>query len=270
VPTNKTALVTRVQQQLLAPGVRECDPADVFDVVRLAIAKAIADLSHRATEQETYYMVNELTDNIIDHYPSLRISEIPGIIARGIRGHYGEFFGLSVISFEKFIAAHMASEQRLQAIRSLPPPPDDTPREAPTAAQQFETMVQNTLQAQQRKAEGKYYDSLAALVYGFLDRLHLLHFTTKEKYDMMQDAARLLSAEIKAKLLCAPGYQRQELQRNMQAFADALNGTALNAEQHTQVVRKAKQLAVEAFFNEVDLNGLVLEEVLRRVGNEWV
>lgn len=263
MPTGKTGLVTRVQQQLLAPGVRECAPTEIFDVVRLAVAKAIADLNHRATEQETYYMVNELTDNIIDHYPSLRISEIPGIIARGIRGHYGDFFGLSVISFEKFISAYMNSDQRLQAVHSLPPPPDDAPREVPTEAQQFETMVQNTLHAYQRKAEGKNYDSLAALVYNFLDRLHLLQFTTAEKYDMMQDAARLLSAEIKIKLLCAPGYQRHELQRNMQAYADALTGSPLSAEQHAQVIRKAKQLAVEAFFNELDLNGQGLQEVLR-------
>lgn len=65
---------------------------------------------------------------------------------------------------------------------------------------------------------------------------------------MLQDAARLLAAGIKTQLLMTPGYQRLDLQRDMQAFADAPNGGTLNADQHAQVVRKAKQLAVEAFF----------------------
>lgn len=264
---NDKALIIQTEQQvLLQPSARNCGKEHVFDAVRVAVAKAFADLNYKKiTTEERDYLLNELTKSIMERYPSIRISEIPDAIARGIRGHYGEYFGLSVITFEKFIAAHLASEQRLMALQSLPPPPE-LPRPAPTADEQFNTMLQNTLMAQQRKAAGKDYESMAPIVYDFLTRLKLLHYTNAEKYDMMADATRLIVDEIKIKLLMAAGYARYTLKKDIATYRDAINGGALSDEQYARVVRKTKKLGLDAFFNGVVMGEEDLEKMILGAG----
>ena len=85
--------------------VRKVPKRDVFNMVLASVARAYADLNIKAiSAEERDYLVNELTGNIIARYPAIRVSEIPEAIARGIRGKYGEYYGLSVVSFEKLLS----------------------------------------------------------------------------------------------------------------------------------------------------------------------
>src|SRR5258708_7518999 len=88
--------------------VRKVPKRDVFNMALISVAKAFADLNNKSlSPQERDYMVNELTDNIIARYPAIRVNEIPQAIANGIRGKYGEFYGLSVVAFERFIEQYL-------------------------------------------------------------------------------------------------------------------------------------------------------------------
>src|SRR4051794_25337415 len=88
--------------------VRKVPKREVFNIVLISVAKAFADLNIKSLAQpDRDYLVNELTDNIIARYPAIRINEIPVAIANGIRGKYGEFYGLSVVSFERFVEQYL-------------------------------------------------------------------------------------------------------------------------------------------------------------------
>jgi len=243
--------------------VRDLPKRDVFNAVLISVAKAFADTNTKAiTPQERDYMVNELTDNIIACYPSIRISEIPQAISEGIRGKYGEYFGLSVVSFEKFISQYLLSETRTRAVKEMPVPTVE--KVIPGRDEQFALAKSNVLMALERKKAGKPVSSMAASVYDFLDKLQLLHFTRDEKYDMMADAARLLINELKIKLLTAPAYQRPALKRDLGDYTTALTGGALTDGQKQQIVRMAKRLALDAFFQQVMLEEIDLGEMMDR------
>lgn len=241
--------------------VRKVPKREVFNMVLISVAKAFADLNTKSLDpKERDYMVNELTDNIIARYPAIRINEIPVAIANGIRGKYGEFYGLSVVAFERFIEQYLSSEERVQAVKSLPAL--GTSRPAPDKHQQFATAKSNTLVAFERKNIGKSFASMAVSVYDFLDRLQLFHFTRDEKYDMMADACRELVGELKYKLLTAPTHQRPALRRDKDAYTAALKGGALTDEQKQNVVRISKRLALDAFFNQVIIEEIELDMVV--------
>ncbi|WP_426671350.1 hypothetical protein ACPPVU_08945 [Mucilaginibacter sp. McL0603] len=241
--------------------VRKVPKRDVFNMVLIGVAKAFADLNNKSlSPQERDYMVNELTDNIIARYPAIRINEIPVAIANGIRGKYGEFYGLSVVAFERFIEQYLLSEERVQAVKSLPAL--GTARPAPGKQEQFATAKSNTLMALQHKQSGKSFASMAGSVYDFLDRLQLLQFNRDEKYDMMADACRQLVGDLKYKLLTAPGHQRSALRRDKDAYTAALKGGALTGEQNQNVIRISKRLALDAFFNQVMMEEVDLDAVV--------
>jgi hypothetical protein len=127
----------------------------LFDALLISVARAFADMNVKdISEEDRDYLVNELTDNVIKYYPSIRISEIPDAISLGIRGKYGPFYGLSVVSFEGFISAYLYSEKRTCMVREMPVD-DDEPRRPPSLESQFETAKSNTLQALQRKLNKK-------------------------------------------------------------------------------------------------------------------
>ncbi|MDB5137951.1 MAG: hypothetical protein JWP37_4554 [Mucilaginibacter sp.] len=235
--------------------VRNFPKRDVFNVVLIGVAKSFADLNIKSISlQERDYMVNELTDNIIARHRAIRINEIPDAIARGIRGEYGEFYGLSVVAFERFIARYLLSESRVRAVKESQQ--QGAAKAAPGKQEQFALAKSNALMALERKKTNQPIYTIASFVYDFLDKLQLLQFSSDEKYDMMADAARELVGELRFKLLTASGHQRMALRQSINAYTAALSGGTLTAEQKQNVVRLSKRLAIEAFLQQV-----MLEEI---------
>ena len=235
---------------------------DLFNIVLLSVARAFADMNVKEiSEADREYLVNELADNIIKYHPSIRLNEIPEAIALGIRGRFGEFYGLSVVTFLRFIEQYLLSAKRTGMVKELPS--NDVPKPAPDLQTQFATAKNNALYALQRKKEKKDISSISSSVYTFLDRLNLLHFTTNEKYDMMADATRELIAELKYKLIISPCIERAALKKVIEAYTNAITAhTPVNEEQLTLVKMRAKKLALDAFLNNIiledgDLGGMI-------------
>ncbi len=248
--------------------VRHTPKKQVFDMVLISVAKAYADLNIKGlTPTERDYLVNELTDNIIARHPSIRISEIPLAITEGIRGKYGEFYGLSVVSFERFIEQYLLSDQRTRAVKEMPAP--EAEKRIPGRAEQFALAKSNVLMALRRKQDGKPIDSMAGSVYDFLDRLQLLHFSTDEKYDMMADAAREMVSELKFKAITARSHERTALKREISAYTAALTGGPLTAAQHQHIIRISKRLALDAFLQQVMLEELDLAGMIEEMRKEF-
>jgi len=238
--------------------VRKVPKRDVFNAVLTGVAKAFADMNVKSVSApDRDYMVNELTDNIIARYPAIRISEIPVAIGHGVRGRYGEFYGLSVVTFERFIEQYLLSEDRIRAAKEIVR--DEVGRRIPSKEEQFATAKSNVMLVLKYKKCGKSFDSMAATVYDFLDRLGLLQFTRDEKYDMMADACRELVGELKYKLQNTSGIERVAIKNDISAYTASLTGGGLTNTQKQEVIRISKRLALDAFLQQVMLEELDLE-----------
>lgn len=258
---------------LKQPMVKYLPKRDVFNMVLISVARAFADLNVKdISETDRGYLVNELTDNIIKRYPAIRLSEIPDAIALGVRGKYGEFYGLSVIAFERFIEQYLLSARRTEMVRQVPA--DDQQRTAPDLQTQFNTAKYNTMQALQRRQKGSDIETIASSVYTFLDRLKLIEFTRSEKMDLLTDAVRELINELKFKLILACMHERADIKNNIQAYKKAITEQApLNDQQFNLAVLRSKKLALDAFLNniilhETDLEALVESKKALFMGDE--
>jgi len=236
---------------------------ELFNMVLISVARAFADMNVKETsEADRDYLVNELTDNIIKYYPAIRLSEIPDAVALGIRGKYGPFYGLSVVTFEGFISAYLYSEKRTCMVRELPVN-DDEPRQPPSMESQFETATYNTLQALQRKQNKRDLEVTASSVYNFLDKLKLMNFTTDEKYDMLADAVRSLIAELQFKLTISRMSERAEIKKDMADLKLSITQrVALNDRLICLAKLRAKALALDAFLSNVILEDIDLAALI--------
>jgi hypothetical protein len=242
--------------------VKNLPKRDLFKIVLASVAKAFADTNTKEiSDEDRNYLVNELTDNILKYHPAIRLNEVPDAIAQGVRGRYGEFYGLSVVTFLKFIEQYLFSEKRTGLVKQLVI--DDDPKPVPSLQVQFETAKHNAMCALQRKKDKKDLSAISTSVYNFLDRLALLHFTNYEKYDMMADAARELIDELKYKLILSPYAERAAIKKDIEAYKAAITEHAqVNDRQLTLVKMQAKKLALDAFLNNIileegDLGGLI-------------
>jgi len=228
---------------------------DVFKVVTMSVARAFADTNTKEiSEADRDYLVNQLTDNVIKHYPAIRLNEIPEAVWQGVRGRFGEYYGLSLVTFERFIEQYLLSDKRTGLVKALPA--DDAPRPAPDPQTQFETAKENALRALQRKRDKKDISAMATSVYNFLDQIKLVVFTTREKNDMMADATRELIEELKYKQLLVPYIERAAIKKDIEAYRNAITErTPVTAEQLTLVKMRAKKLALDAFLNNIILEG---------------
>lgn len=261
VGTEPAGSIADGQNLLTLPMAHRLPKRDVFNTVLTGVAKTFADMNVKdISEHDRDYLVNELTDNIIKHYPAIRLPEITLALWLGVRGTFGEFFGLSVVTFERFIHAYLLSEKRVQLVRELPGPEEKT---VPDMETQFATAKHNALQALQRKKDGKETSAIAPTVYNFLNGLQLIHFTKAEKYDMLADAVRELIGELKLKLIVAPRVERTGLKADIQAYKDALiQHASLNQQQYTQAIMRSKKLALDAFFNNLMMDDGDLEALI--------
>jgi|GEM_PF-1155693 len=228
---------------------------DVFNVITMSVARAFADTNTKEiSEADRDYLVNQLTDNVIKHYPAIRLNEIPEAVWQGVRGRFGEYYGLSLVTFERFIEQYLLSDKRTGLVKALPA--DDAPRPAPDPQTQFETAKENALRALQRKRDKKDISAMATSVYNFLDQIKLVVFTTREKNDMMADATRELIEELKYKQLLVPYIERAAIKKDIEAYRNAITErTPVTAEQLTLVKMRAKKLALDAFLNNIILEG---------------
>lgn len=114
----ENTFMQQARQILAMPSIKKHKDQEIFEVIVMSLAKSYTDLGMtQPTQKDKDYLANELADLIPRKFPSVRLAEIPLAFSRGIRGKFGSYYGLNVVSFEKFIEGHLSCESREQLAR---------------------------------------------------------------------------------------------------------------------------------------------------------
>lgn len=237
---------------LKMPAIRTHRDQEIFEVIVRALAKSYTDLGMaQPPQKDKDYLANELTDLIPRHFPFMRLQEIPLAFSRGIRGKYGVFYGLNVVTFEKFVEAHLHHEIREQLVRASG---SIKQHEVPDRASRFRVAKQNAMEAMRLMRAGKEVLS-GGVVYDFLDALGLISFSTAEKWVFMKEAKQYLTESLERESNRAVSRIKQmEIDRNLVGIKE---GTAIE-----RIKVSAKKLALNAFLRGCELEGANLEQLI--------
>jgi hypothetical protein len=177
----------KYQHVLLNPPAFTFDYRTVHNEVLTQIMKSVTHLNWSVPDQNTLaVLVTEVSKAIVEKYKTLRKEEISTAFAKGIRGEYGEFMGLSVITFEKFIISYLASDYRSELGKTVPKAEIPGPSKEVTRQDKINWAQKAFKEFQQ----SGFYNDLGNIVYIFLDSEKLIPFTTKEKFEILEEARR--------------------------------------------------------------------------------
>ncbi|MHA4896270.1 hypothetical protein ACXZ1K_16070 [Pedobacter sp. PWIIR3] len=246
-------VLTSADNPLKVPSIRNHADDEIFAVILMALATSYTDLGWKQpAEKDRHYVANKLADSIPAKFPSIRLHEIPQAFATGIRGKYGPFMGLGVVTFENFIEAHLTSETREQFAKEVLMLPDT---KEPDMDTKFNTAKYNALKAYYDKKSGQDISIVALVVYNFLDELKLIPYSAKDKWDFVDQAKAFLVKEFTYQLTTARFKQdKEQLKRKI---AGVINGYSVNL-----IINTSKRIALCAFFEELELENANLYELI--------
>jgi hypothetical protein len=247
----------KTENILLKPNVLEEVKNDVFNIVNGSIAQCFAHLNY-PVPTDSNYLVNEVTDSIIKKFPSMRMQEIPVAFANGIRKMYGDYFGLSVVTFEGFITGYLNSPKRVELVKEKVKMIDYKPE--PTADEKFTTgknLATDLFEVFKRS--GQFGLSVLA-VYEFINSLGLID---KEYKTVYQEAMELTVVIKKQEIAnCMDIYKRRRLNVELEFLTDNIEKDMLTKEQHNEVLRTGKKIILKNWFQDLIVNEDSLDELI--------
>ncbi len=195
--------------------------------------------------------------------PVMRIKEIGLAIKKGIYKEFGEFFGLNVAEFVRFCKSHYDSELRSSAAKTILKPVESE-QKPPTPEQQFYLFKNLCIESYNFFENNKPFETRARTCYDFLNKIKLIIFSKKEKYDILEKAAQLVISDQNIKLsVIFEDFNRKPLKRIIQAITESLeNDKPLPKYVKEMVINKAKYLTLNAFFHDLQDSELDLSDLI--------
>jgi hypothetical protein len=122
--------------------------------------------------------------DILNNHSHLTVNEIRIAVKNGIRGRYGEYYGINPVSISKFIAGFLQSEERAKAIKEINDMKETkqlSDKCEPTDREKNQQIKKASNQSfAQFKETGKLFD-IANNRFLFLRKIGLLVLTDEEK-----------------------------------------------------------------------------------------
>ncbi|NGM63545.1 hypothetical protein G5B30_16670 [Sphingobacterium sp. SGG-5] len=169
------------------PMARECENKALDAVLFPAILKANADLGYNANEDKLTHLFANISEEVKNSVPNIRLGEIPIAIHKGVLGDLGEFQGLSVVTVIKFLKAHYTSGKRAEIakLRSV----EEEEKPIPTKEEQKELAKGHLIEAFERfKTKGDLGYSGVYLYRWLNEDFKLITFTNDVKWKIYYQA----------------------------------------------------------------------------------
>jgi hypothetical protein len=148
--------------------------------------------------KETKMMCKVISGDLRRRYKGLTLSEVDYALNAGVRGEYGEYYGINVVSVNKWLRAYYNSDERKEAMRSKVFPELALPAHVMTKEERRKVKVEMTVNAWEKAKNGEYVTDYGNVVYDFLayDR-SMIQFSVEEKNGFMAAAKKELENEAK-------------------------------------------------------------------------
>ena len=186
-----------VKTALRSPRVRDLEEVSIQKPIGALIARVYALKGANLAPEDLRFMANELARSVKERFPGLSVEEVGIALDKGVKGDYGEYFGLSVITFLSWLRSYQESGLRSTAQDEI----------APKAIAQTRTITERELRIMERENaldSFKRYKAghrpllpvVSARTYDSLVSLGMISDTKEEKLRAMEEAKAIKKEEI--------------------------------------------------------------------------
>lgn len=241
-PTGKYALA------VTSPKAIELSKKNLQSTLAEIIARAYYDCGYRIDTPDLALMAANLADEIKNYFASLSVEDVKLALANGSRGQYGEFTGLSIALFHRWLRAHQTSANRLNALKALPAE-DHTPV---IDREKIESDWKAHIQKQFKtyKETGQLSIEFPTHQYREFEKRGLIKFSNEKKKELFNTAKENITEMKKLRRLNA----KNGIERNaIKSFLDRLNANSLKGNEQEEIKQEARRLAIKEFYDSVEV-----------------
>lgn len=223
--------ITYAQQH---PLVKDADQDLLQNVINISLGKACKSSGFKITSEDYSFILKELIVDVKSNFKNIRISEIGIAFDRGIKKIYGEYMGLSVVTFSNFLRLFQQDQDRLEILRSLEPEKKELPMPKWDGTNRYNELLE------EYKKNGTCEDT-GNLVYDWLVETGKIKvgygskFYNEAKFQLMQENKKRMLTELNMAI-------RQTLNKQIESIEN---------NQSNETIVRAKKLAVNAYFKSV-------------------
>ena len=253
-----TEIATTINQALDYPTIREQREEDIYKPIAMIIGRTYALCGQQVDKENLKFMARELGRSVSERFAGLTIPEIGIALDRGAKKDYGEYFGLNIVTFLDWCRAYTHSEARIKAMESkaiaalpekVPPTPEEIEKKSRDSA----------IDCFERYASGKKHRFgwvfILEGVYDYLSEKSLLQIEPAKKWEFMEEAKRLEEQEDRD----------SAMKSRRRGFARPIGSVIEDIKieiSENRVIRRAKQLSVEYYFDGLIKSGTELKDLI--------
>lgn len=107
-----------IEKHFKSPQIKQLDYDSKRNFVKVLVFKSYTSCNQKFEKENLILIVNELVRDFENDYRGLTLNEIENVFRNGIRKKYGEYYGLSLQTFQLWIEKYMEIE-REDTVRPL-------------------------------------------------------------------------------------------------------------------------------------------------------
>lgn len=166
------------------------------------VSKSFLLRGYKTTDQDNAIIVTELLKEIQKRFKAITFKEIEIAFENGLRGEYGEYMGLSVITFSNFIKGFKESRQRADMIKLHKEVKEEVVVTEEEKKKNFEEFLESCIF---KPYETRSYNLYSwSYIYDFFRSIGYCRFNEKTESEIIKKAKSVSLEKAKAKKLSNP------------------------------------------------------------------
>jgi hypothetical protein len=193
-----TAGIALIRNSLTGLKIRQQDERTLKSSIAVIVQKLFAIAGQSPEKKDVELICKEICADLQKRYKGMTLSEVDYALNAGVRGEYGEYYGINVVTINKWLRAYYNSDERKEAMRSELFPELTLPQHVMTEEERRKVKVEMAVNAWKKAKNGEYVTDYGNVVYDFLayDR-SMVQFSVEEKNGFMIVAKQELENEAK-------------------------------------------------------------------------
>lgn len=245
---------SEMQLALATPLIKDLSNKVLFDLLKDQITKSYIIARFTSPEANELTLITDETMKVFkSRLGSIRRDEIAILFTRGLSKDYGDYKGLSFITFVDWAKAYLKEDSRIKLTTPV------ELKQEPTPEQKFSIALSNTINAYQDFKEQKDISLVASTIYRFLVRLKCLKYTDEEKEDFISDATiNVNNSLLSQKSTTMDKYKRLEIVRVLE--------DSQKLEQ--KIIIEAQRLGLYCYFGGLDTDEITVEQLIKLINEK--
>lgn len=187
--------IVLIEKALRSSRIMEEKSNIVYNFLNTLVIKVFIIAGQAIDDDELLdFTVSELQKDVSTRYKALTLQEVDIALTNGVKGDYGEYYGLNIRSFNKFLNEYTFSEERMRAIEArmtrVAPGKQLAAKGSITREENERIAYNNALDLFESYKKTNECLDHGNVVYNHLDRLGLIKFNTDEKWEMFNRAKK--------------------------------------------------------------------------------